>query len=153
VTWEDELAREMGQAERRASQRAEGIAKALAERDAQIAKLWRMIDRVVARVNARVAPGAHSFHTEESTEPSSKVIFYGGRRLLFEVEALAYDTWRNEPAFYPGGLARVFVDPRARDLASLFCAISADGAGWLVMPAGQPVTDEIIGQLLRILLS
>jgi len=153
VTWEDELAREMGEAERRVSQRAAGIARALAARDARITELWRTIDRVVASVNARVGPGGRHFHTEESTEPSSKAIFYGGRRLLFEVEALAYDTWRNEPAFYPGGLARIFVDPPARDLASLFCAISAEGAQWLVMPAGQPVTDKTIGQLLRVLLS
>ncbi len=153
MTWEDELAREMGHAERQASRRAEGIARALAARDTQIVELWGMIDRVVARVNARVTPGGRSFHAEESTNPPSKAVFYGGRRLLFEVEPLAYDTWRNEPAFYPGGLARVFVDPTARDLSSLFCAVSADGPHWLVMPASRPVTDELIGQLLRVLVN
>ncbi len=152
MTWEDELAREMGHAERQASRRAEGIARALAARDAQIVELWGMIDRVVARVNARVTPGGRRFHAEESADPPSKAVFYGGRRLLFEVESLAYDTWRNEPAFYPDGLARVFVDPTARDLSSLFCAISTAGPHWLVMPASRPVTDELIGQLLRVLI-
>jgi hypothetical protein len=153
VTWEDELAREMGQAERQSSRRAEGIARALAARDAQIVDLWGTIDRVVARVNARVLPAGRRFHAEESADPPSKAVFYGGRRLLFEVEPLAYDTWRNEPAFYPGGLARVFVDPTARDLSSLFCAVSADGPRWLVMPASRPVTDELIGRLLRVLVN
>ncbi len=151
MAWEDELARRMGQTERRAGQRAEGIAKALATRDAQIAELWLLIDRVVDRVNARVGPDGRRLRTEESVAPASKAVFYGGRRLLFEVESLAYDTWRNEPAFYPGGLARVFVDPSARDLSALFCAVSDEGARWLVMPARQPVTDETIGQLLRVL--
>ena len=153
MAWEDELARQMSQAERQAAQRAEGITRALAARDAQIAELWRLIDRVVDRVNARVGPGGRRLQTEESSGPPSKAIFYGGRRLLFEVESLAYDTWRNEPAFYPGGLARVFVDPAARDLTSLFCAISDEGARWLIMPAGRVVTDETIGQLLRVLIS
>ena len=153
MTWEDDLAREMGHAERQSSRRAEGIARALAARDAQIVELWGMIDRVVARVNARVTPGGRRFHAEESTNPPAKAVFYAGRRLLFEVEPLVYDTWRNEPAFYPGGLARVFVDPTARDLSSLFCAVSADGPHWSVMPASRPVTDELIGQLLRVLVT
>lgn len=152
MTWEDELARQMGQAEQRATRRAEGVARALAARDTQIAELWCAIDRVVERVNARVAPGGRRLHSEESADPASKAVFYGGRRLLFEVEPLAYDTWRNEPAFSPGGLARVFVDPAARDLSSLFCALSDEGARWLILPGRRPLTDETIGQLLRALI-
>ena len=153
VTWEDDLAREMSVAERRASQRAADMARALAARDVKIAELWRLIDMVIERVNARVPPGSHCFHSEQTADPLSKAVFYGGRRLLFEVEALAYDTWRNEPAFCPGGLARVFVDPAARDLTALFCAISDEGTRWLVMPTCRPVTDETIGRLLRALLT
>ncbi|MCA1599320.1 MAG: hypothetical protein LC769_09965, partial [Chloroflexi bacterium] len=78
MTWEDELAREMGHAERQASRRAEGIARALAARDAQIVELWGMIDRVVARVNARVTPGARRFHAEEGTNRPAEAVIYGG---------------------------------------------------------------------------
>lgn len=103
--------------------------------------------------STRASPrGGRRLHSEESADPASKAIFYGGRRLLFEVEPLAYDTWRNEPAFSPGGLARVFVDPAARDLSSLFCALSDEGARWLILPGRRPLTDETIGQLLRALI-
>src|SRR3954447_26742793 len=143
----------MSVAERRASQRAADIARALAARDVKIAELWRLIDMVIERVNARVPPGSHRFQSEQTEDPLSKAVFYGGRRVLFEVEALGYDTRANEPAFCPGGLARVFVDPPARDLTALFCAISDEGMRWLVMPTCRPVSDETIGLLLRALLT
>ncbi len=153
VTWQDDLAREMGEAERRVSQRSTDIAKAMAAREVKIAELWRLVDRVIAAVNARAPEGGRRFYSEEATAPRSKAIFYGGRRLLLEVEALAYDRWRNEPAFYPGGLARVYVDPPARDATAFFCTISEDGARWVVMPARRPVGEETIAALLRALLS
>jgi len=152
-SWEDSLAREMGQAEQRAAQRAAAVARAVAARDTGIAELWGLIDRVVDRVNRRVGPDGRRFHREEVVSPPSKAIYYGGRRLLFEVEALAYDAWHNEPVFCPGGLARIHVDPPARDLTALFYAVSSEGARWLVMPTRRRVTDETIGTLLRVLLS
>jgi hypothetical protein len=153
VTWQDELAREMGEAERRASQRSADIAKAMAAREVKIAELWRLVDRVIEGANARVPEGGRRFHSEETDSPRSKAIFYGGRRLLLEVEALAYDRWRNEPAFYPSGLARVYVDPPARDATAFFCAVSAEGARWVVMPTRRQVGEATIAALLRALLS
>lgn len=151
--WEDDLARAMEGAERRAAQRAEAIARAAAAREAAITALWRRIDAVIERINARVPKGGRRFHSEESEGPRTKVVFFGGRRLLFEVEALAYDTWRNEPVFYSDGLARVFVDPPARDLNALFCAITEQGPRWVVQPDRAPVTDETLGALLRVLVT
>jgi len=155
MSWEEYLAREMGHAEDRAAQRADAIARTLAARETKIKDLWRLIDLVIARANSRVPDGRHRFQSEETDGPGpiTKTVYYGGRRLLFEVEALAYDAWRNEPAFYPGGLARVFVEPHARDLTSLFCAISDDGARWLIMPTRRPLGEETIVTLLRVLLS
>ena len=152
MNWEEDMAREMRQAEDRVSQRAEALTRTMAARNVKIAELWRLIDTVVDRVNSRVALGRHRFRIEETQQPPTKGVFYGGRRILFEVEALAYDTWRSEPVFYPGGLARVFVEPAGRDLSALFCVVSEEGARWLTVPARRPVTDETIAALLRVLL-
>ncbi len=153
VGWEDDLACDMEKAESQVIRHADAVARTLAARDAKIADLWRSIDRVTERVNDRVPLGRRRFRIEDTARPLTKAIFYGGRRVLFEVEPLAHDTWRNEPAFCPGGLARVYVDPAARDFTMLFCAVSDEGPHWLVMPSRRPLTDEMIGALLRVLLS
>ena len=152
MTWEDELTYEMLQADLHSADRPAAIARFLAAREYKIAELWRLFDQVIARVNARVPPGSRQFSSEESTAPPAKSGFYGERRLRLEVEALRYDTARREPAFYPGGLARVYVEPSAQDLTDLFCAVSPEGVRWLAMPARQPVTEETISRLLRALL-
>lgn len=151
--WEDDLARDMEKAESRVIRHADAVARTVAAREAKIAELWRSIDRVTERVNDRVPLGRRRFRIEDTTGPLTKAVFYGGRRVLFEVEPLAHDTWRNEPAFCPGGLARVYVNPAARGLTMLFCAVSDEGPQWLVMPSRRPLTDETIGVLLRMLLS
>jgi len=153
VGWEDDLAHDMEKAENQVVRHADAMARTLAARDAEIADLWRSIDRVTEKVNERVPLGRRRFHIENTTSPLTKAIFYGGRRILFEVEPLVHDAWRNEPAFYPGGLARVYVHPVARDFTMLFCAVSDEGPHWLVMPSRHPLTDETIGALLRLLLS
>lgn len=153
MTWEDTLLQDMQRAEQRTAQRAADIARAVAARDVKIAELWRRIDLIVDRVNDRTPAGARRFESVQSDDCTCKTISYGERKLIFQVEPLVFDTWRNEPAFYPGGLARVFVDPPARDLTELFCAVTDEGARWLVMPTCRLVNDEIVATVLRMLLA
>lgn len=152
MTWEDALVQDMNQAAQREAERSAHLARTMAARNVKIADLWRRIDLILERVNSRVPTEGPRFTCEENAEGTRRVVRFGSRTLAFQVEPLVYDTWRNEPAFYPGGLARVYVDPPARDLSSLFCAVSDEGARWLVMPTGHPLTDEIIVLLLRTLL-
>jgi hypothetical protein len=153
VTWEDALVQDMNQAAQRTAERSAHLARTMAAREVKIAELWRRIDLILERVNSRVPAGGQHFTCEESADRTRRTVRFGARTLAFEVEPLVYDTWRNEPAFYPGGLARVYVEPPARDLTALFCAVSDEGARWLVMPTGHPLTDEIIVLLLRTLLT
>ena len=152
MTWEDELTTEMLHVEQQNANRAATIARFVAAREHKIAGLWQLIDDVVARVNTRVPPGGRQFRSEESTTPRAKTVIYGERRLRLEVEALRYDTARQEPAFYPDGLARVYVEPSAQDLSEFFCAVSPEGVQWLALPTRQPVTQETVSMLLRALL-
>jgi hypothetical protein len=142
----------MNQAAQRAAERTSHVGRTMAARKVKIAELWRRLDLMLERVNGRVPTEGPRFICEDNAEGTHRTVRFGSRTLTFQVEPLVYDTWRNEPAFYPGGLARIYVDPPARDLSSLFCAVSDDGARWLIMPTGQPLTDEIIVLLLRTLL-
>jgi hypothetical protein len=142
----------MNQAAQRAGERSAHLGRTMAARNVKIAELWRRIDLILGRVNGRVPADGPRFICEDNAEGTHRTVRFGPRALSFQVEPLVYDTWRNEPAFYPGGLARVYVDPPARDLSSIFYAVSDEGARWLVMPTGHHLTDEIIVLLLRTLL-